>query len=166
MRSALPSTDSIVGTRNAQIYNPRNIEELQYSLPAQMALAVMSKGNGYKTHRGFMEGKIDLSPDSDTMQMARKIELEVVKNLDEKYKFFVADVTVHFKDGTSEHYFQERAKGSPIKPFTAAEFQAKLDDLTEEVIGKEQAARLWALVDEMRPDRSAAEVAALLVPGR
>jgi 2-methylcitrate dehydratase PrpD len=159
-------TDSIVGTRNAQIYNPRNIEELQYSLPAQMALAVMSKGNGYKTHRGFMEGKIDLSPDSDTMQMARKIELEVVKNLDEKYKFFVADVTVHFKDGTSEHYFQERAKGSPIKPFTAAEFQAKLDDLTEEVIGKEQAARLWALVDEMRPDRSAAEVAALLVPGR
>ena len=42
-------TDSIVGTRNAQIYNPRNIEELQYSLPAQMALAVLGKGNGYKT---------------------------------------------------------------------------------------------------------------------
>ena len=62
-------------------------------------------------------------------------------------------MTVHFKDGTSEHYLQERAKGSPMKPFTPAEHQAKLDDLTEEVIGKAQADTLLALVDEMRRDR-------------
>src|SRR5271166_897433 len=43
--------NSIVGTRNANIYNPRNIEEVQYSLPAQMALSVLGKGNGFQTHQ-------------------------------------------------------------------------------------------------------------------
>jgi 2-methylcitrate dehydratase PrpD len=158
-------TDSIVGTRNAQIYEPRNIEELQYSLPAQMALSALGRGNGYKTHRAFLEGRLDLGPDSDVMRLARRVKLEVAKDLDEKYPFFVADVTVRFKDGTSEHYFQERAKGSPIKPFTPAEHQAKLDELTDEVIGKAQADRLFALVDEMKPDRPVGEITALLVPG-
>jgi 2-methylcitrate dehydratase PrpD len=155
-------TDSIVGTRNAQIYNPRNIEELQYSLPAQMALSALGKGNGYKTHRAFMEGKLDLSPDSEVMNFAKRIKLEVAKDLDEKYQFFVADVTVHFKDGASEHYFQERAKGSPIKPFTPQEQQEKLDELTDEVIGKEQADRLFALVDEMAPNRAVTDLTSLL----
>ena len=155
-------TDSIVGTRNAQIYNPRNIEELQYSLPAQMALSALGRGNGYKTHRAFMEGKLDLSPDSEVMNFAKRIKLEVAKDLDEKYQFFVADVTVHFKDGTSEHYFQERAKGSPIKPFTPQEQQEKLDELTDEVIGKEQADRLFALVDEMAPNRAVTDLTSLL----
>lgn len=157
-------TDSIVGTRNAQIYNPRNIEELQYSLPAQMALAALKKGNGYKTHRAFMDGTIDLSEGGEIMQLARKVKLEVGKDLDEKYRFFVADVQVQFTDGSSEHYFQERAKGSPIKPFSPEFFQRKLDELTEDVLGKDQADRLFGLVDEMRPDRPATEVMALLCP--
>jgi 2-methylcitrate dehydratase PrpD len=157
-------TDSIVGTRNAQIYNPRNIEELQYSLPAQMALAALGKGNGYKTHRAFLDGRIDLSPDSEIMSFARRINLHVAKELDDKYAFFVADVIVHFKDGSSEHYFQERAKGSPIKPFTPEFFSAKLHELTEDVIGRSQATELFALVDEMRLDRRAFEVTELLCP--
>ena len=41
----------------------------------------------------------------------------------------------------------------------------KLDDLTTAFIGKEQAMRLWALVDEMKPDRPASEVMALVLPG-
>ncbi len=52
-----------------------------------------------------------------------------------------------------------------MKPFTPEEHMKKLDDLTETVIGKEQADRLWALVDEMKPDRPVGEVTALLVPG-
>jgi 2-methylcitrate dehydratase PrpD len=157
-------TDSIVGTRNAQIYNPRNIEELQYSLPAQMALSALGKGNGYRTHRDFMEGRLNLGPESPVMKLAKRIKLEVAKELDEKYPFFVADVTVHFRDGTSETYFQERAKGSPIKPFTRDEQQAKLDELTEELIGKAQADRLFAMIDDMALGRPVAEVMDLLCP--
>jgi 2-methylcitrate dehydratase PrpD len=157
-------TDSIVGTRNAQIYNPRNIEELQYSLPAQMALAVIGEGNGYKAHRAFMEGRIDLKPGSPLHDMTQRMKLAVASELDEKHRFFVADVTVHFKDGTSEHYFQERAKGSPIKPYTHEEHHAKLDELTEEVIGKDQANRLFALIDEMPAGLRVQEVTSLLRP--
>jgi 2-methylcitrate dehydratase PrpD len=155
--------DSIVGTRNTQIYNPRNIEELQYSLPAQMALAVLGKGNGYRAHRDFMQGRIDLAPGSEALEMAKRMQLTVAPELD-RYPHFVADVTVHFKDGSQEHVFTERAKGSPLKPYTPAEHQAKLDELTEEVIGAEQAGRVFALIDEMKPDRPASEVMALLRP--
>jgi 2-methylcitrate dehydratase PrpD len=156
--------DSIVGTRNAQIYNPRNIEELQYSLPAQMALSVMGKGNGFRVHRDFMDGKVDLSQGSDAIAMARRMKLSVATELD-AYPYFVADVTVHFKDGSSEHHFEERAKGSPLKPYTPAEHLAKLDELTEDGIGTERAHQLFSLVDEMKPDRPVGEVMALLRPG-
>ena len=57
------------------------------------------------------------------------------------------------------------SKGSPKKPFTPEEHMKKLDDLTTAFIGKEQAMRLWALVDEMKPDRPASEVMALVLPG-
>ena len=155
-------TDSIVGTRNAQVYNPRTIEELQYSLPTQMALAAFGRGNGYRTHRDFMEGRLDLSPDSGVMDLARRIRLHVAPDLDEAYRFFVADVTVRFRDGTSEHHFQERAKGSPVKPFTAAEHTAKLHELTDEAIGRPQAERLFGVIDALTPDLAVADITALL----
>ena len=52
-----------------------------------------------------------------------------------------------------------------MKPFTSDEHLKKLDDLTETVVGKAQAHRLWTLVDELRPNRPASDVTALLVPG-
>ncbi len=155
-------TDAIVGTRNAQIYNPRNIEELQYSLPAQMALAVLGEGNGYRSHRAFLEGRLDFGPNSAAMAMTQRMKLQIEPSFDGKYPYFVADVTVHFKDGSSEHYFQERAKGSPLIPYTPEEHQAKLDELTIDVIGKDRSQEIFALVDEMKPDRPAADVASLL----
>ncbi|WP_417210546.1 MmgE/PrpD family protein [Antarctobacter sp.] len=155
--------DSIVGTRNAQIFQPRNIEELQYSLPAQMALSVMGLGNGYRAHKDFMDGKLDLSEGSEAIAMTKRMKLQVAPDLD-KYPYFVADVTVHFKDGTSAQRFEERAKGSPLKPYKPGEHEEKLFELTEDSIGRAQSEELFALVDEMKPDRPVSEVAALLVP--
>ena len=157
--------NSIVGTSNANIYAPRNIEEVQYSLPAQMALSVLGHGNGFQAHHAILEGRLDLSPGSDVDDMLKKVQIEISPELDEKYKYFVADVTVHYKDGTSQHIFEEQSKGSPMKPFTPEEQMKKLDDLTGTVIGKAQADRLWAMVDEMKPDRPVGEVTALLIPG-
>lgn len=157
--------NSIVGTRNANIYTPRNIEEVQYSLPAQMALSVLGKGNGFTAHNAILRGEIDLGPGSEVNDMVQKVKIEIDPGLDAKYKYFVADVTVHYKDGTSQHVFEEQSKGSPMKPFTDAEQLVKLRDLTDAAIGRAQADRLWALVDEMKPDRKASEVMALLVPG-
>lgn len=157
--------NSIVGTRNTNIYTPSNIEEVQYSLPAQMALSVLGKGNGFQAHHAILEGKLDLGPGSEVRNMLDRVKIEISPELDEKYKYFVADVTVNYKDGTSEHIFQEQSTGSPMKPFTPEQHMNKLDDLTETVIGKQQADRLWALVDELRPDRKVSDITALLVPG-
>lgn len=157
--------NSIVGTRNSNIYTPSNIEEVQYSLPAQMALSALGKGNGFQAHHAILEGRLDLGEGSEVHEMLNKVKIEISPELDEKYKYFVADVTVNYKDGTSQHIFEEQSKGSPMKPFTHEEQLKKLDDLTETVIGKEQAHRLWALVDEMKPDRPVGDVTALLIPG-
>ncbi|WP_370045732.1 MULTISPECIES: MmgE/PrpD family protein [Salipiger] len=157
--------NSIVGTRNVNIYTPRNIEEVQYSLPAQMALSVLGKGNGFTAHKAILDGEIDLGPGSEVRDMLEKVKIEISPELDARYPYFVADVTVHFKDGTSQHIFEEQSKGSPKKPFTPEEHMTKLDDLTVAFIGKDQADRLWAMVEEMKPDRPASEVTALLLAG-
>ena len=157
--------NSIVGTRNANIYTPRNIEEVQYSLPAQMALSALGKGNGFQAHHAILEGRLDLGEGSEVRDLLNKVRIEISPELDADYKHFVADVTVHFTDGTSEHIFEEQSKGSPMKPFTPDEHMKKLDDLTVTVIGKAQADRLWALVDALDPACRVAELTALLVPG-
>lgn len=157
--------NSIVGTRNANIYTPRNIEEVQYSLPAQMALSALGKGNGFQAHHAILEGTLDIGAGSEVGTLLNKVKIEVSPELDATYKYFVADVTVHYRDGTSEHIFEEQSKGSPMKPFTPDEHMKKLDDLTEIAIGKAQADRLWALVDAMDPACPVGAITALLVPG-
>lgn len=158
-------TDAVVGNRNAHIYQPRNIEELQYSLPVQMALSALDLGNGYKTHRDFLEGRMQLPPDGEVIQLARRIKLEVSRELDEKYGLvFVADVTVHYNDGTKQQIFVERATGSPNRPFTPEQHQLKLDELTDEVIGRPRARQLWQLIDRLEPNTPVAAVTSLLQP--
>ena len=130
-----------------------------------MALSVLGMGNGFTAHKAILDGEIDLGEGSEVRRMIDRVKIEIGPDLDKKYPYFVADVTVHFKDGSSRHIFEEQSKGSPKKPFTPEEHMKKLDDLTTAFIGKEQAMRLWALVDEMKPDRPASEVMALVLPG-
>lgn len=156
-------TDAIVGNRNAHIYEPRNIEELQYSLPAQMALSTLGLGNGYRTHRDFLEGRPRLTPDSEVLGLARRIKLTVSHDLDQKYpRKFVADVTVRYADGSTQALFVDRVTGRPDKPFTPEEHRAKLDELTRDIIGPERAGQMFALVDRLPPETPVAELTALL----
>lgn len=154
--------NSIVGTRNANIYSPRNIEEVQYSLPAQMAMSALGIGNGFSAHHAVLEGRVDLSEGSEVNTFLKKIKIDVSPALDATYKYFVADVDVHFKDGTLQHIFQEQSKGSPMKPYTPAEHLEKLNDLAQSVIGLDQANQLWQLIDELPPGTTLAQITALL----
>ncbi|MGC4250959.1 MAG: MmgE/PrpD family protein [Sphingobium sp.] len=146
-------TEAIVGKRNAFIYSPRTIEELQYSLPVQMALSALGKGNGYPTHRSFLEGALDLGPDSDIIRFAKTISLEVSPELVERYpRTFAADVTVHYKDGTSETLFTDAIKGTTARPFTPQEARAKFDELTIGLIGTDRSAALFDMIQKLPPD--------------
>jgi 2-methylcitrate dehydratase PrpD len=157
--------DAIVGTRNENLYQPRNIEELQYSLPAQMALAACGKGNGYRTHLDFLEGRLQLPVDSDVMRLARTMKLEISKELDEQYPMrFVADITAHFRDGTAQRVFIDKVPGRADSPYTPAQHHAKLDELTRDVIGTERSAKLFALVDDFDPRTPVSALTALLRP--
>lgn len=156
-------TDAIVGTRNAHIYAPRNIEELQYSLPAQMALSLLGKGNGYQTHLDFLEGRLELTPQSDVLEVAKDIRLSVSPELDAAYpRKFVADASVHFKDGSTQKLFVDCVTGRPDKPFTPAEHQAKLDELTHPYLGAERAAQMFDWVDRLPAACAVGELTAFL----
>lgn len=156
-------TNAIASVTDPKVYQPRNVEELQFSVPAQMALAVLGLGNGYRAHSAFLEGRMALDEESEVLRMARRMRLTHDAELD-RYPYFVADVTVHFTDGSQEHVFEERSKGAPNKPYTAAEHRRKLDELTADLLTPEQAEALYAMIDEMRPDRPVAEVMAALAP--
>jgi 2-methylcitrate dehydratase PrpD len=74
----------------------------------------------------------------------------------------VADVLVRFEDGSSEQVFVEHALGMPGRPFTPAQHQAKLDELTAGVLGEARSQRLFALIEELDPERPVHELTALL----
>lgn len=156
-------TDAIVGTRNAHIYQPRTIEELQFSLPVQMALSALGKGNGYKTHRAYLRGELPLTAESEVIRFASRIRLQVDRALDEKYpRTFAADVTVRYRDGSSQHLFVDRVKGTPSNPLSREEHQAKLDELSHEVIGRTQSEALFDLIDRLDPNTPVRDLTALL----
>jgi 2-methylcitrate dehydratase PrpD len=157
--------DAIVGTRNENVYLPRNIEELQYSLPVQMALAATGHGNGYRTHLDFLEGRLQLPADSPVIRLARTMKLTVSTELDERYPMrFVADVTAQYRDGSTRHVFVDKVPGRSDAPYTPEQHRAKLDELTVEVIGAERSAQLFALVDELDERTPVAALTALLRP--
>ena len=86
-------------------------------------------GNGYKTHRDYLEGRLQLPADSVVLRLASQIKLKIEPVFDKKCPLqFVADVTVRFRDGGSEHLFLGRVTGTPPKRFASGEFQGKLDE--------------------------------------
>ena len=63
-----------------------------------MAFALLGLGNGYRVHRDYMDGKVDMTP---VMATARHIKITEAPELEQRYPGkFVADVTVSFHDGS------------------------------------------------------------------
>lgn len=154
-----PSANVVVGTSNAHAWDPQNIVQLQYSAPVQMGLALNGMGNGYVTHFDFLEGRLDLSPAVRTAQL---IELVVDPTLDARYPGkFVADLTVRWKDGSSQEVFVEDPIGTASNPMPPADQAWKFGDLTTTILGAERSAALSDALELLDPDRPAREIASL-----
>ncbi len=154
-----PAFNVIVGTANANVYEPKNIEHVQFSLPTQMALALLGKGNGYRVHRDYLNHEVDMSP---VIATARKVQIEEAPELEQRYPGkFVADVSVKFHDGTSEHVFVEDPIGTLANPMSEAEQDAKFMELTTDVLGSERARNLLAVLRKMDRHAKAADVMAM-----
>jgi 2-methylcitrate dehydratase PrpD len=154
-----PPFNVIVGTANANVYEPKNIEHVQFSLPTQVAFALLGKGNGYRVHRDYLNGEIDMDP---VISTARRVQIEEAPELEQRYPGkFVADVTVTFRGGSSEHVFVEDPIGTLANPMSEAAQDAKFAELTTDVLGGERSRALLATLRKMDRRTKAADVMAM-----
>lgn len=154
-----PHFNVVVGTANANAYTPRNIEHVQFSLPIQAAFALLGLGNGYPVHRDYLAGKVDMAP---VIALARGIRITEEPALEKSHPGkFVADVTVAFQDGSSQHVFVADPIGTDTNPMPGHEQDAKFMELTEGVLGAGRARALLAALRAMDPAMKAADLTAL-----
>ncbi|GHE94028.1 2-methylcitrate dehydratase [Amycolatopsis deserti] len=154
----------IVGNRNAHAYSPQSIENLQYSLPFQFALAVLGRGNGFTTHHDFLAGRLDLSDGSEVDKLARRVHITPRPELDAAHRGkWVADITVTYTDGTRENLFVDSPLGTAENPMSQHDLDAKFRDLTLSALGAERSAALLRAIVEDDPAMPAATLAALLI---
>ncbi|MFT3721080.1 MmgE/PrpD family protein [Pseudorhodoferax sp.] len=154
-----PHFNVVVGTANANAYTPRNIEHVQFSLPIQAAFTLQGMGNGYRVHRDYLAGKVDMEPVVATARSIRITE-EPALERDHPGKF-VADATVTFKDGSSEHVFVADPIGTDTNPMPEHEQDAKFMELTAGVLGEGRASQLLAALRTMDPKMKAADLTAM-----
>lgn len=154
----------IVGNANANAYAPKTIEHLQYSLPFQFALSLLGKGNGYETHAAYMQGKLDLSGDSEVAQLARRVKITIKPELDKAHPGkWVGDITAHFRDGGHQDLFILDSLGTTENPISQSDLDAKFNDLTHSALGAEQSARLLAAIRAGDPELPVADLVTLLI---
>ena len=153
-----PTFNVIVGNVNANAYAPKNIEHVQYSLPTQAAFALHGLGNGYRAHRDYMAGKVDMDSVMATM---RRITIVESPELDQKYPGqYVADATVTLRDGTSQKVFVDNAIGTEKNPMSEAAQDAKFMELTIDVLGPAAGQQLLATLRALDHRITAAQVMA------
>ena len=154
------SANVVVGTVNANVYMPKNIEHVQFSLPIQMAFALLGLGNGYQVHLDYLEGKVNMDA---VVKVASLITIIETPELDEAYPGkFVADVTVNFKNGTLERVFVEDSLGTIQNPIPELDHDAKFMELTSGVLGSERATALLAALRTLRGSMPVAELTEML----
>lgn len=158
-----PHFNVIVGTVNANAYQPRNIEHVQFSLPIQAAFTLLGLGNGYLAHRDYLAGKVAMDP---VIAMAAAIRVTEEPALEQNYPGkFVADVTVSFRDGSSEHVFLEDPIGTDKNPMPEAEQDAKFMELTADTLGTKRAQDLLTALRKLDPAMPTTDLTAMCLPG-
>ncbi|MFD5179874.1 MmgE/PrpD family protein [Nocardia sp. NPDC058379] len=155
--------DVVIGNQNANAYAPQIIEHLQYSLPFQFALAILGRGNGFRTHHDYMAGRLDLSAGSEVATMARRVKIEVDPALDAEYPGrWIADITVTYRDGSTGHVFVDNPRGTAENPMSQADLDAKFRELTVTDLGAERSEALLRAITAGDPATPATDFAALL----
>lgn len=157
-----PKSNSIIGTANENLYTPTNIEEAQFNLPFEVALALLGHGNGFATHRKVVNGEIALD-DPELLAMMQRVKLEPDPELAERYgPKFVGEMIITYEDGTEEHAFVEDASGTVENPPTEAKSKEKFRELTVPLLGADQATNLWTTVDDTQQMMSVREITSLI----
>lgn len=152
-------SNTMVGLVNTNTYTPGNIEQVQFSLPAQAAFALLGYGNGYGAHLRYLEGTLDMDL---VLATARKVQLVEATEYDKRYPGkFVTEATVTFKDGRQETTFVENSLGTPDNPMDEAAHDAKFLELTVDVLGEARARALLQTLHALPSDLTPQALTAL-----
>lgn len=136
----------LLACSNTNTFNPQNIEDVQFSLPVQVAFALLGLGNGYSTHMDYMAGKLDMEPVRDLMQ---RITVKKAPELDLEHPGkFVADISIEFKDGSAQRIVVDTPLGTPGNPLSDEQQNEKFLELTRDVLGEKRAAALLQTLQE------------------
>jgi 2-methylcitrate dehydratase PrpD len=127
---------------------PQNTEEAQYSLPYPVAATII-------------DGKLDpeqVTPprifDEDVLSLADRITMHIDESLENRFpEEALAKVVIHTKDGRTLQSEVCRAPGDPANPLSDEELADKFYRLVRPVLGREQAAALYAACHDMPPVR-------------
>ncbi|MDA3624072.1 MmgE/PrpD family protein [Saccharopolyspora sp. WRP15-2] len=154
----------IVGNRNVNAYAPKSIENLQYSLPFQFALSMLGRGNGFTTHHDYLTGRLDLSDGGEIAELANRIRITPDPELDTAHPGkWVADITVTYRDGRSEHLFVDNPLGTAENPISQTDLDAKFRDLTVSTMGADRSEELLRTITDGDPDLPVSTLVDLLV---
>lgn len=136
----------VLACSNTNTFNPGNIEDVQFSLPVQLAFALVGLGNGFGPHIDYMAGKVDMDRVRQVMQ---RIQVDKAPELDARYPGrFVADLSVEFRDGQVERVMVEDPLGTPGCPLPDNQQDAKFMELTTGVLGERRAGELLRTLRE------------------
>ncbi|MFF2319270.1 MmgE/PrpD family protein [Arthrobacter sp. NPDC058097] len=155
--------DVVIGNKNENAFAPTLIDHLQYSLPFQFSLSLLGYGNGFSTHHAYLDGTLDIGPESDVATLANKVNIVVNPELDEQYPGrWIADITIDYTDGTSRSVFIDNPSGTAENPMSQEELDTKFHDLTGTALGADGSAALLNAIQNVDPEQPVGQFVALL----
>lgn len=154
-------SNTMVGTANADAYRPREIEQVQFSLPLQAAFALLGWGNGYPVHRAYVDGTLDMER---AHKVAERVHIEEAPEFDERYPGkFVAEATIRFSNGQKQTRFVEDSLGTSDNPMDEAAHDTKFMELTADLLGQNRATGLLAVLRQLDGNMPVRDLTAMAV---
>ncbi len=152
----------LLACSNANTFNPGNIEDVQFSLPVQLAFAMLGLGNDYRSHMAYMDGTLDMDRVRTVMQ---RIDVVKAPELDAQHPGkFVADITVHLRGGESHQVLVDTPLGTPGNPLSEAQQDAKFMALTTGVLSQARADKLLHTLREFDTRLRVEDLLAMCAP--
>jgi 2-methylcitrate dehydratase PrpD len=135
-------------------WDPKNVVDLQFSMPYQAAIAFV------RGRAGVQEFTEESMRDPLAQKLMKLVEVVVDEEFERRYpKQYSSAVTVTMEDGAEYTAVVDNPKGDKRNPVTHRDVEQKFRDLTVPVIGDEAlVAKIISYVNQLEKNRDIAEL--------
>jgi 2-methylcitrate dehydratase PrpD len=138
------------------IYTPTDLMTAQYSIPFCVALSLY---HDPMDPASFNDRNVR---DKKILAMAKRVRLELDREIETKGWDRAARLTVHLKDGRRLSELVIHFRGTPKNPLSAAELEEKARRLTQSLLAPKKLARLSDTIFNLEKVEKIAQLSALL----